>query len=132
MHPTDMLTVLSEYGPAWASWRVFYQVLSRTGRMQTLFRPPGSVTALLASAMDVPAAQLRGRLAEAWNHRRGRFFLADDVSVYRGIIGAPEDAMIHAGEILRGRLLFFRRWEHQMGHPPDWHQAAGEHARWPP
>jgi hypothetical protein len=123
--------VLRDYGPAWFFWRVLYDALRHSGRLQAAFPPSGDPRASLATALKLPAAEVVDHLAAGWRRHGGSLFLPEDICEYRRAIAAPDKLLEEAAEIVKGRLLFFRRQEREIGDPPDWLMAAVPSMRWP-
>jgi hypothetical protein len=116
---SDAIQVVREMGLDWAVWRAMYSFCQRTGVLKRRF-PPVSVDRLLSKELGVPSDKLDEYLTTEWRHRGGRFFLEKDISKYARFVGNADDVISRTDNLLKGRLVYFSRWEANIGFPPDW------------
>ncbi len=131
MRLDTLLSVLREYGPGWALQRGAWSLTLRSGyyRRRLPQRPDlgsgiarGMSGAALGSAEDVHREVLEAST---------RFFLPADPAILRAHIGAPQQTLQAAGDLLEGRMALFGHRAHDVGRPPDWLRSPVTGRAWP-
>src|SRR5262245_54887020 len=102
MRIPETVTVLAQYGPTWACWRMLYEVLVRSGRLQAQFPAGGNAADRLARRMGIASPRLEELLRKGWERQRGTFFVPVELSELRDVIGAPAAAVRRAERIREG------------------------------
>ena len=119
MRLRDMLQVMREGGLSWVWWRGLYEVALRTGVLKRRFEHR-SVDSALSSSLDLAIEDVDRWLIQNWKESRTEFFLKPDVGGYKSYIGAPERVAEIADDALDGKILFFSKWQVDLGCPLNW------------
>jgi hypothetical protein len=119
MQLQDVLQVTREAGLSWVWWRGLYEVLLRIGILERKFKHQ-SVDDLLCRSLGVNRDELDSMIIDKWRHCESHFFLKTELSDYARYIGDPEHVIAIADDALDGKILFFSRWQADLGSPPNW------------
>jgi len=119
MQLQDISQIISEAGLSWVWWRGLYEVSLRTGILERRFRPQ-SVDSLLSKSLGVNENNLDSWLIDKWHDCKSCFFLQTELSNYAQHIGMPEQVIKIANDALDGKILFFSKWQADLGCPPNW------------
>jgi hypothetical protein len=119
MQLRDMLQVMREGGLSWVWWRGLYEVALRTGVLKRGFEHR-SVDSALSSSLDLAIEDVDRWLIQNWHESTARFFLEPSLGEYESNIGAPERVVEIADDALDGKILFFSKWQVELGYSPDW------------
>ncbi len=119
MQLRDILQVTREVGLSWVWWRGLYEVLLRTGVLERRFKHQ-SVDSLLSKSLDVNEDDVESWLLDKWHDCESQFFLQTGLSNYTQYIGEPEQVIEIANDALDGKILFFSKWQADLGCPPNW------------
>lgn len=117
MQLQDVLQVTREAGLSWVWWRGLYEVLLRIGILERKFKHQ-SVDDLLCRSLGVNRDELDSMIIDKWRHCESHFFLKTELSDYARYIGDPEHVIAIADDALDGKILFFSRWQADLGSPP--------------
>ena len=115
MRLRDMLQVMREGGLSWVWWRGLYEVALRTGVLKRRFEHR-SVDSALSSSLDLAIEDVDRWLIQNWKESRTNS-LKPDVGEYKSYIGAPERVAEIADDALDGKILFFSKWQVDLGCP---------------
>ncbi len=119
MQLSDILQLMREAGLSWIWWRGLYEASLRTGVLQRRFEHR-SVDNALSSSLDLATKDVDRWVIGNWHESGARFFVEPNLGEYKSYIGAPERVMQIADDALDGRILFFSKWQAELGCPPNW------------
>jgi len=119
MQLRDILQVMRETGLSWAWWRGLYEVALRTGVLKRRFKHR-SVDSALSSSLGIAEDDVDPWLVQNWRESTANFFLEPNLRKYKSYIGAPDRVIEIADDALDGKILFFSRWQADLGCPPNW------------
>ncbi len=114
-----MLEIISETGFSWTWWRGLYEVALRTGVLKRRFEHR-AVDSVLSSSLGIAEQDVNQWLVQNWRQSTANFFLDPDMRKYQTYIGAPDRVIEIADDALSGKMLFFSKWQADLGCPPNW------------
>jgi hypothetical protein len=119
MQLRDILQVMRETGLSWAWWRGLYEVALRTGVLKRRFKHQ-AVDGVLSSSLGMAEDDVDPWLVKNWRESTANFFLEPNLRKYESCIGMPDRVIEIADNALDGKILFFSKWQADLGCPPNW------------
>ena len=123
-------TLTRDMGAGWVAWRSYYEVARRSGWLKRRF-PPTDLQNDFARALGVSTADLPQAVVDRWAANTARFFVDEELSVYREWIADPEAVVQEAEAIVQGHIGVFGTGVVDIGRPASWVDNPASGTRYP-